>query len=94
MSRRKTVLDTERKLIEKLQSDMLDELNLELDGDVPEELLDAIRNAHDETVASGGSATNEVTTGQPYRLSDSDDFPFGTYVQNQTGRIVIKTFPN
>jgi hypothetical protein len=92
MSKRQQVLENERKLIEKLQSDMLDELNLELDGDVPEELLDAIRNAHDETVASGGSATNEVTTGQPYRLSDSDDFPFGTYVQNQTGRIVTKHF--
>ncbi len=92
MSRRKTVLDTERKLIEKLQSDMLDELDLELDGDIPEELLDAIRNAHDEAVGSGGSATNEVTTGQPYRLSDSDDFPFGTYIQNQTGKIITKHF--
>jgi len=92
MSRRNTVLDTERKLIEKLQNDMLDELDLELDGDMPEELIEAIRNAHDETVGSGGSATNEVTTGQPYRLSDSDDFPFGTYIQNQTGRIVTKHF--
>ena len=92
MRKRQPVLENERKLIEKLQSDMLDELNLELDGDVPEELLDAIRNAHDEAVGSGGSATNEVATGQPYRLTDSDDFPFGTYVQNQTGRIVTKHF--
>jgi hypothetical protein len=92
MSKRQQVLENERKLIEKLQSNMLDELDLELDGDMPEELLEAIRNAHDETVGNGGSATNEVTTGQPYRLSDSDDFPFGTYVQNQTGRIVTKHF--
>ena len=92
MRKRQPVLENERKLIEKLQSDMLDELDLELDGDVPEELLDAIRNAHDEAVGSGGSATNEVATGQPYRLTDSDDFPFGTYVQNQTGRIVTKHF--
>ena len=92
MSKRQQVLENERKLIEKLQSDMLDELDLELDGDMPEELIEAIRNAHDEAVGSGGSATNEVTTGQPYRLSDSDDFPFGTYIQNQTGRIVTKHF--
>ncbi len=89
MSRRKTVLDNERKLIEKLQNDMLDELNLELDDDMPEELLTAIREAHDESVSSGGE---DITTGQPYRLSDSDDFPFGTYIQNQTGKIITKHF--
>ena len=91
MSRRKTVLDNEKKLIEKLQSNMLDELDLELDGDMPEELLEAIRNAHDEAVSSSGSS-DEVVTGQPYRLSDSDDFPFGTYIQNQTGKIITKHF--
>jgi hypothetical protein len=92
MSRRKTVLDTERELIKKLQNDMLDELDLELDDEIPQELIEAIRDAHDEAVSSGGSATNEVTTGQPYRLSDADDFPFGTYIQNQTGKIVSKHF--
>ncbi len=90
MSRRKTVLDNERKLIEKLQNDMLDELNLELDDDMPEELLTAIREAHDEAVSSGGG--EHITTGQPYRLSDSDDFPFGTYIQNKTGKIITKHF--
>ncbi len=91
MSRRKEVLENERKLIEKLQNNMLDELDLELDGDMPEELLEAIRNAHDEAVSSSGSS-DEVVTGQPYRLSDSDDFPFGTYIQNQTGKIITKHF--
>lgn len=92
MSRRKTVLDNERKLIEKLQNNMLDELDLHLDEDIPEELINAIREAHDETVESMGGSTNDVTTGQPYRLSDSDDFPFGTYIQNQTGKIITKHF--
>ena len=90
MSRRRTVLDNERELIEKLQSNMLDELNLELDDDMPEELLTAIREAHDEAVTSSGG--EDITTGQPYRLSDSDDFPFGTYIQNQTGKIITKHF--
>jgi hypothetical protein len=92
MSRRKTVLDNERKLIEKLQNNMLDELDLHVDEDIPEELINAIREAHDETVESMGGSTNDVTTGQPYRLSDSDDFPFGTYIQNQTGKIITKHF--
>ena len=50
MSKRQQVLENERKLIEKLQKNILDELDLEIHGDVPEELLDAIRNAQDETV--------------------------------------------
>ncbi len=90
MSRRKTVLDTERELIKKLQNDMLDELNLELDDEIPQELIEAIREAHDESVSMGGG--EDITTGQPYRLSDSDDFPFGTYIQNKTGKIITKHF--
>jgi hypothetical protein len=91
MSRRQKVLDNERRLIEKLQNNMLDELDLHVDEDIPEELINAIREAHDETVESSGGAS-DVTTGQPYRLSDSDDFPFGTYIQNQTGKIITKHF--
>jgi len=93
MSRRKAVLDNEKRLIEKLKDMAFDDLDLHIDEDTPEDLLEAIREAYDEpAISSGGSATNEVTTGQPYRLSDSDDFPFGTYIQNQTGRIVTKHF--
>ena len=93
MSRRTKVLDNERELIKRLNEDidMLDELDIHLDGDTPMEIIEAIREMHDsEVVAERGS--NEITTGQPYRLSDSDDFPFGTYIQNQTGKIITKHF--
>jgi hypothetical protein len=69
------------------------ESEIMLDDDTPEELLEAIREAYnDEAVSHSGSSLGDVTTGQPYRLSDSDDFPFGTYIQNQTGNIITKHF--
>ena len=93
MSRRKAVLDNEKRLIEKLKDMAFDDLDLHIDEDTPEDLLEAIREAYDEpAISSGGDSTTQTTTGQPYRLTDSDDFPFCTYVQNQTGRIVTKHF--
>ena len=92
MSRRKAVLDNEKRLIEKLRNMAFDDLKLEIDEDTPDDLLEAIRDAYDEPISSGGDSTNQIASGQPYRLTDSDDFPFGTYVQNQTGRIVTKHF--
>jgi hypothetical protein len=92
MSRRKAVLDNEKRLIDKLRNMAFDDLKLEIDEDTPDDLLEAIRDAYDEPISSGGDSTNQIATGQPYRLTDSDDFPFGTYVQNQTGRIVTKHF--
>ena len=69
------------------------ESEIMLDDDTPEELIQAIREAYDdEAVIQNGSSLGDVTTGQPYRLSDSDDFPFGTYIQNQTGKIITKHF--
>jgi hypothetical protein len=69
------------------------ESEIMLDDDTPEELIQAIREAYDdEAVIQNGSSLGDVTTGQPYRLSDSDDFPFGTYIQNQTGNIITKHF--
>jgi hypothetical protein len=92
MSRRKAVLDNEKRLIEKLKNMAFDDLKLEIDDDTPDDLLEAIRDAYDEPISSGGDSTNQIASGQPYRLTDSDDFPFGTYVQNETGRIVTKHF--
>ena len=94
MSRRKAVLDNERRIIEKLKNMAFDDLKLEIDEDTPEDLLEAIRDAYDDpTVSSGsGDSTSQTTTGQPYRLSDSDDFPYGTYIQNQTGNLITKHF--
>jgi hypothetical protein len=61
------------------------------DGDIPQDLIDSIREAekHEFSERMGGS---DITTGQPYRLSDVDDFPFGTYIQSQTGRIISRHF--
>ena len=94
MSRRKAVLDNEKRLIEKLKDMAYDDLNLHIDEDTPEDLLEAIREAYDDTTISNGSgdSTSQTTTGQPYRLSDSDDFPYGTYIQNQTGKLITKHF--
>jgi SpoVK/Ycf46/Vps4 family AAA+-type ATPase len=94
MSRRKAVLDNEKRLIEKLKDMAFDDLNLQIDEDTPEDLLEAIREAYDDTTISNGSgdSASQTTTGQPYRLSDSDDFPYGTYIQNQTGKLITKHF--
>ena len=96
MGRRKQVLESEKQILQKLKSETLSALqNMDvfLDDDTPEELIEAIREAYDaEAVGGSGSSLGDVTTGQPYRLSDSDDFPFGTYIQNQTGKIITKHF--
>ena len=93
MSRRKAVLDNEKRLIEKLKNLAFDDLKLEIDDDTPDDLLEAIRDAYDEPgISGGGDSASQIPTGQPYRLADSDDFPFGTYVQNQTGRFITKHF--
>ena len=94
MSRRKKVLDNERELLKRIKEDMqmIEELDIQLDEDTPMELLEAIRELHDNEIVSERGSAGDVTTGQPYRLSDADDFPFGTYIQNQTGRIISKHF--
>ena len=88
MSKRIEVLEKEKQLIKLLQSDVY------LDDDTPEELIEVLKELHDndEIVSDRGSSLGDVTTGQPYRLSDSDDFPFGTYIQNQTGKLITKHF--
>ena len=88
MSKRIEVLEKEKQLIKLLQSDVY------LDDDTPEELIEVLKELHDndEIVSERGSSLGDVTTGQPYRLSDSDDFPFGTYIQNQTGKLITKHF--
>ncbi len=35
-----------------------------------------------------GPSPYQIPSGQPYRLSDVDDFPTGTYISNQTGKVV------
>ena len=78
------------KRLRELRDEQLDALQeLESDPSIPQELLDAIKEAN-EAVPSQMAA--DIPSGQPYRLSDADDFPFGTYIQNQTGRIISRHF--
>jgi hypothetical protein len=78
------------KRLQELREEELESIReLENDDSIPRELIEAIKEANAEAVPNFGS---DVPTGQPYRLSDSDDFPFGTYIQNQTGRIISKHF--
>jgi hypothetical protein len=78
------------KRLRELRDEQLDTMQeLENDPTLPQELIEAIKEANAEAVPNFGS---DVPTGQPYRLSDADDFPFGTYIQNQTGRIISKHF--
>ena len=93
MSRRKKVSDSEKFLLKKIKEDRysVEDMLMELEDEIPNELLEAIREAHDAEVSSESGAS-DVPTGQPYRLSDSDDFPFGTYIQNKTGKIISQHF--
>lgn len=79
------------KRIKDRQKQLIDALNnLDIDEDIPEEILTAIKNAEDEVIRSDNSS--DIPSGQPYRLSDSDDFPHGTYIQNKTGKLITKHF--
>ena len=75
----------DKELIKLLESDIM------LDDNTPEELIDAIRELRDDEIVRGDKSS-DIPTGQPYRLSDSDDFPHGTYIQNQTGKLITKHF--
>jgi hypothetical protein len=80
------------KRLRELRDEQLDALQeLENDSSIPQELIDAIKEANEE-VMPHITGTSDIPTGQPYRLSDADDFPFGTYIQNQTGRIISRHF--
>jgi len=78
------------KRLRELREEQLDTLaELENDSSIPHELIEAIKEANEMATPSPSA---DITTGQPYRLSDADDFPFGTYIQNQTGRIISRHF--
>jgi hypothetical protein len=81
-----------RERLRELREEQLDALaELENDSSIPQELIDAIKEANEMAIPQMTGAS-DIPTGQPYRLSDADDFPFGTYIQNQTGRIISKHF--
>lgn len=76
--------------LREVQDELLDTIRLLDDEDIPEEVIRAIKDAETDIISERGSS--DLATGQPYRLADSDDFPFGTYIQNKTGKIVSKHF--
>lgn len=67
----------------KLTEGELDELIVDDFDDLPNELRIAIR---DSIQAESGGFQSNVTTGQPHKPVDYDDFPLGTYIVNKTGR--------
>ena len=75
----------DKELIKLLESDIM------LDDNTPEELIDAIRELRDDEIVRGDNSS-DIPSGQPYRLTDSDDFPYGTYIQNKTGKFITKHF--
>jgi len=78
------------KRLQELREEELESIReLENDDSIPQELIEAIKEANEMATPSPSA---DITTGQPYRLSDADDFPFGTYIQNQTGRIISRHF--
>lgn len=89
MSRRRQVLDSEKRTRELVDDQLLAIQELENDDSIPQDLIEAIKEANEMATPSSAA---DITTGQPYRLSDADDFPFGTYIQNQTGRIISRHF--
>jgi SpoVK/Ycf46/Vps4 family AAA+-type ATPase len=58
--------------------------------DLPNDVREAIQEA--ERSYMNDSQSSNIPTGQPYRLNDADDFPFGTYIHNKTGRIISNHF--
>ena len=93
MSRRKEVLENAKTLRNKVMDQtqqLIDELDFNELDELPSDIREAIQEA--ETAYGEGQSNTQLPSGQPYRLSDADDFPFGTYIQNKTGRIVSKHF--
>lgn len=80
-----------RKKVTNDETELFNALNrLDFDEDIPEDILIAIKNAEDSIEKRDNSS--DIPSGQPYRLSDSDDFPYGTYIQNRSGRVISKHF--
>jgi hypothetical protein len=57
--------------------------------DLPEDFIEALKES--EAIYER-SFNSDIASGQPYRLNDSDDFPFGTYIHNKTGKFISKHF--
>ncbi|MEY4331938.1 MAG: hypothetical protein RLZZ196_676 [Bacteroidota bacterium] len=57
-----------------------------------EEILESIREDLANIEATEKGSAYQIPTQQPYRLSDSDDFPFGTYIHTKTGRMIENHF--
>jgi len=78
---------TPRKLTESELETLLELDDLEV---LPHEVKLAIRESIMNDSTSDGNSN--VTTGQPYKPSDYDDFPIGMYITNKTGRAASSYF--
>ena len=70
---------------------IIEELPEDLPSEIADQIIESIEDGLPE-VAGGGMGSYQVISPQPYRLSDPDDFPIGTYIHTKTGQMMSKHF--
>jgi hypothetical protein len=70
---------------------IIEELPEDLPSEIADQIIESIEDGLPE-VAGGGVGSYQVISPQPYRLSDPDDFPIGTYIHTKTGQMMSKHF--
>ena len=70
---------------------IIEELPDDLPSEIADQIIESIEDGLPE-VAGGGMGSYQVISPQPYRLSDPDDFPIGTYIHTKTGQMMSKHF--
>ena len=70
---------------------IIEELPDDLPSEVADQIIESIEDGLPE-VAGGGVGSYQVISPQPYRLSDPDDFPIGTYIHTKTGQMMSNHF--
>jgi hypothetical protein len=78
-----------QELLEVLREHLFDPIE-----DLPEDLIEEMTEAFPEIDIrpTRANSAGQLPTGQPFRLSDNEDFPFGTYIVTQTAKVVNKHF--
>ena len=70
---------------------IIEELPEDLPSEIADQIIESIEDGLPE-VGGGTMGSYQVLSPQPYRLSDPDDFPIGTYIHTKTGQMMSKHF--
>jgi hypothetical protein len=73
--------------LEKIIAELPDELS----DDIVNQIISSVEEGMPEEIGSS-QGSYQVLSSQPYRLSDPDDFPIGTYIHTKTGQMMSKHF--